>query len=93
MISMGEWPEGFDPYKLDRELRTIVTSHGGTYIDILSDFRTIPNPERAFFPWNPHPNADGHAIIADLLTKRLTSGTISALKVTSQTQAEFEKGK
>ena len=30
MISMGEWPAGYDPYKLGDDLRTIITSHGGT---------------------------------------------------------------
>ena len=48
MISMGEWPAGYDPYKLDDELRAIVTSHGGIYIDILPDFRNIPNPEQYY---------------------------------------------
>ena len=31
MISLGEWPAGYDPYKLDKDLRTIVTSNGGTF--------------------------------------------------------------
>jgi hypothetical protein len=46
MISMGKWPAGYDPYKLGEEVREIVTSNGGTYIDILHDFRAIPNPEQ-----------------------------------------------
>ena len=43
MISMmDECPKGFDPYKLGNELRSIIVSHGGTYIDILPEFRTYP---------------------------------------------------
>ena len=41
MISRSRWPAGFDPYKLDNELRSMVVSHGGTYVDILPDFRNI----------------------------------------------------
>jgi len=64
MISMGEWPTGYDPYKLNNEIRSIVTSRGAMYIDILPDFRTIPNPEQGYFPVDRHPNADGHAMIS-----------------------------
>lgn len=84
MISMGKWPEGYDPYKLDDELRAIIVSHGGTYIDILSDFRTIPNSEQDYFPLDGHPNPAGHAVISRLLTNALTSGPFSVLRVGEQ---------
>ncbi len=76
MISMGEWPDDFDPYKLDHEIRSIVTTHGANFIDIFPDYRTIPNPERMYFPVDSHPNEAGHAMIAALLTKELTNGVI-----------------
>ena len=28
MISMGKWPTGYDPYKLNEKLRFIIVSHG-----------------------------------------------------------------
>jgi hypothetical protein len=93
MISMGEWPAGYDPYKLDDELRSIITSHGGTYIDILPDFRDIPNPEQGYFPVDGHPNAGGHAIVSRLLAKELTSGVIPALRVTTQPRTAPERGR
>ncbi|MDR3775303.1 MAG: hypothetical protein P4K97_00265 [Terracidiphilus sp.] len=83
MISLGEWPSGYDPYKLDNDLRNIVVSHGGTYIDILPDFRNIPNPEQYFYPVDGHPNPQGHAIIANLLAKELTSGAVPELSINS----------
>jgi hypothetical protein len=92
MISMGEWPAGYDPYKLDNELRSIIVSHGGIYLDILPSFRTIPNPEQYYFPVDGHPNAGGHAIIADLLAKALTNGSVPALRAASPTQPDHEKG-
>jgi len=93
MISMGEWPAGYDPYKLDNELRAIITSHGGTYIGILPDFRGLPNPEQYYFPVDAHPNSDGHAMIAGMLAKELTSGAIPELKAAVQPQAAPEQGR
>jgi len=86
MISMGEWPRGDDPYTVGDQLRDIVTSHGGTYIDILPYFRNIPNPERYYFPVDGHPDANGQALIANLLAKELTGGAVPALKAAPQPQ-------
>jgi len=93
MISMGKPPEGYDPYRLDRELGKIVASHGGTYLDILPDYRTIPNPEQSYFPVDGHPNANGHAMIADFLEKELTHGAVPALGANSQPQTNVAQGR
>jgi hypothetical protein len=93
MISMGEWPAGFDPYRLDEELRAIITRHGGTYIDILPDYRNIPNPEKGYLPVDGHPNANGHATISKLLARELTGGAVPALKDLSQQRTALEQGR
>lgn len=93
MISMGKWPEGYDPYKLDQELSGIVASHGGTYLDILPNYRTIPNPEQNYFPVDGHPDANGHALIAEFLAKELTNGAVPALAVNSKLQNNVAQGK
>jgi hypothetical protein len=93
ILSTGSWPAGYDPYKLGNELRTITTSHGGIYIDILPGFREIPNSEQLYFPVDGHPTADGHAVISSLLAKELTNGSIPALKTATASQAELEKQK
>ena len=84
MLSNGDWPAGYDPYKLNQQLRAIVLSHGGTYIDILPDYRTLVNPERHYFPADGHPDASGHAILARMLAKHLTDGDVPALRATAQ---------
>jgi hypothetical protein len=93
MVSMGEWPAGYDPYKLDDELRTIIASHGGIYIDILPDFSKIPSPEQHYFPVDGHPDADGHALISSLLAKALTSGAVPALKASALPQTALAQGR
>jgi hypothetical protein len=90
MIAMGHWPEGYDPYKLGEEIRTIVKRHGGTYIDILPDYREIGNPERGYYPIDGHPNIEGSAMISNMLAKELTKGSIAALKAPPQQTAFHE---
>jgi hypothetical protein len=93
MISMGEWPDGFDPFTLDKELSSVITSYGGTYIDILPNFRTTSNPEQHFYLLNGHPDADGHAIITGFLTKELTNGAVPELRAAMQSDGALEQVK
>jgi len=93
MISAREWPASYDPYKLGEELRTIVTRHGGIYIDILPDFRNVPNPEKYYFPVDDHPYPEGHAVISSILAKELTNGTVPSLRAATRPQAASEQGK
>jgi hypothetical protein len=90
---MGEWPAGYNPYKLDDELRPLITRHGGTYIDILPGFRDIPNPEQYYYPVDGHPNADGNRIISGLLANVLTGGAVPALQVAEQPKTAQEQGR
>jgi len=86
MISMGEWPSGFDPYKLGEEIRQPVESDGAIYIDVLHGFRTIPNPEQYYFPVDGHIDAGAHAILSRLLAQRLASGVVPGLSSAAQTK-------
>ena len=91
MISMmDECPKGFDPYKLGRELRSIIVSHGGTYVDILPQFRTVPNPQLGYFAIDGHPNAYGQAMIARFLTNQLAGLPIPAMSAAAQPQAGLQ---
>jgi hypothetical protein len=93
MISKGDWPADYDPFKLEDEVRDSVLSHGGRFIDILPDYRGIPGPERAYFPLDGHPDADGHAIISRFLAKELTSGAVPELKASTPPDIAMKPGK
>jgi len=90
MISMNRWPPDYNPYELDDKLRAIIVSHGGIYLDVLPDFRTISTPEQYYFAVDGHPTAEGHAIIASLLAKALTSGGIPRFGGATQAKAVIE---
>jgi hypothetical protein len=80
MISMGEWPAGFDPYRLNEALRSNFVRHGGEFIDILASYRSIQNPERYYFPVDGHPDEGGHRLIAALIAKQLRDGPVAELR-------------
>jgi hypothetical protein len=93
MISKGNWPSGYDPFKLEDELRDRVVNNGGRFIDILPDYRDVPSPERDYFPMDGHPDADGHAIISRFLAKELTSGAVPELKRLTQPEIAMQPGR
>jgi hypothetical protein len=88
MISMGQWPQGYDPFEMDNEIRSIIVRHGGTYISILPDYRNLPNPERGYYLVDSHPNPDGHAAIARMVARELTCGAVPELKVNGRRNDE-----
>jgi hypothetical protein len=79
MISTNSWPPGYDPYKLEGELRTVIEDHGGTFVDVLPDFRTEPDPWIHYFPVDGHLNVQGHAMVSRMLAKELTAGVVPLL--------------
>jgi hypothetical protein len=93
MISKGDWPAGYDPFKLENEVRDSVMNGGGHFIDILPDYRGVPSPERAFFPIDGHPDSDGQAIIFRFLAKELTNGAVPELKASTPPDVAMGPGK
>ncbi len=87
MISTHDWPAGFDPYVIGEELSLIVASHGGTYIDILHNYRMIANPEQDYLPVDGHIDAKGHKIVAEMLANQLLKGPLKSLDHGAQPSA------
>jgi hypothetical protein len=93
MISKGDWPADYDPFKLEGEVRDSVVNNRERFIDILPDYRGIPSPERDYFPVDGHPDANGQAIISRFLAKELTSGEVPELKAPTPPDIAMEPGK
>ena len=90
LISTGSWPEGVDPFAFGDEMKSVVESHGAIYLDLLSEFRNIPNPGRLYYPVDGHLNADGQGVVAKLLARKLADGTIPSLGRARQPIPAFE---
>lgn len=93
MISMGEWPAGYNPYKLGDDIRDVTQQHGGIYVDILPEFKTIPNPEQYYMPIDGHPTVQGYSLISEILSKDLSGGVMKSLYENSETKFMPERGK
>jgi hypothetical protein len=93
MISAGQWPPDIDPFQFDNQLRSIIESHGGTYVDILPDLRSMPAAEKGFFPADGHFSEEGHRMISDVLAKDLTSGIVPTLSASLKPQDELGKSR
>jgi hypothetical protein len=79
MVASREWPAGFDPYKLDRELKAIVTSQGATYIDIMPDIGEDRTIQDGYYSLDGHANPLGNSILSAALEKELTSGIVAGI--------------
>jgi hypothetical protein len=88
MVSMGTWPQGFDPYRFDRELRKIVEKNGGMYLDILPEFGKVPNAEQYYLPVDGHPTRAGQELLAQLLAREVTNGSVSQLTPKSLSESQ-----
>lgn len=88
MLSNGDWSSDFSPLRLDDEIRAVVTRYGGTYVDVLRDFRNIPSSEQYYLPVDGHPDERWQPIVAGLLAEKLTDGMIPELKATAPLTAQ-----
>lgn len=93
MIATNSWPPGYDPYKLDDELRALIEDHGGTFVDVLPDFRNEPDPWKNYFPVDGHLNAKGHTMVSQMLAKELAAGDVPSLRTAAPTQSMPAQGK
>jgi hypothetical protein len=90
MVTLGEWPQGFNPYRLDQEVKSIVAKDGGTFIDILPDIREQPAIQNGYYAVDVHANPLGNVILTGALAKELTSGAVPALSVATPPKAVME---
>ena len=84
MLSMRQWPDAYDPYKVGAEVGRAVESRGETYIDILPGFGSIRNAGDFYLPVDGHPTKDGHSLLATLVAKGILGRDLLALQAHAQ---------
>jgi hypothetical protein len=56
-----------------------VEKNGGIYVDVLREFRDVPNVNSAFYPVDQHLTVAGQVMVANIIAKGLSSGKIPPL--------------
>jgi hypothetical protein len=74
MISGGVAPPGVNPYSFGDQIKAVVEKNGDTYIDVLQQFRNLPNVHGIFYPVDQHMTAEGHQLLAQMIATALTQG-------------------
>ncbi len=90
MIASGSVPAGLNPYAFGDQVKAIVEKHGGTYIDILHDFKNKPSVHDAFYPVDQHLEPAGQVLFARIIAKELTNGSVPSLAVNRDTRSTSE---
>ncbi len=93
LILTQDLPPGVDPYKFDEDLRSIVTAHGGIYVDTFPAIRNYPDLQYGYFNAEGHPNRLGHSILTEIFAQALTNGSVPALKAVAQSPSPLTQGK
>jgi hypothetical protein len=79
MISQGAWPEGFDPYGINRGVQNRVEADGATFIGILPHYAAVPGTEHFYLALDGHPTDIGYRFLAEAIADELTRGAIPRL--------------
>jgi hypothetical protein len=91
MASSADWPAGYDPYALNRKLKAIAVSHGGTYFDVLPAYGNVYDVDQVFQAADEHPSDEGHDLIARDLATQFTGGAIPELKAGKSAQPQVAR--
>jgi hypothetical protein len=73
---------GVDPFAFGRQIQRIAEHNGVLYVDILHQFRGIPNINTVFYPVDQHLSVRGQRVVADLISEGLSHGIIPPTKET-----------
>jgi hypothetical protein len=64
-------PPNVDPFALGRQLHAIADRHGVIFQDGLEGFATVNDPDDMYYAVDGHMDADGQAVFARVILKRL----------------------
>jgi hypothetical protein len=71
---------GIDPFAFGKQMQRIAEDSGVIYVDILHQFRGIPNVNTMFYPVDQHLSVRGQQVVADLISEGLSQGIIPPAK-------------
>jgi lysophospholipase L1-like esterase len=66
-------PPGIDPFAIGAALRKVATAHGVKFYDATAAFGTAADFRSLYYLTDGHPNAAGHAVLANVVEQALLS--------------------
>jgi hypothetical protein len=88
LLSISPRPAGIDPDRLNNNLRTIMSSNGAIYVDVVPELEKAPNLDGLYDPYGSHLNAEGQGVLAQILSNALTAGAVPTLSPNEQAKSE-----
>jgi hypothetical protein len=79
MIAANISTPGLNLYAFGDQLQRIAAKNGALYLDVLHEFRNVPDVNGAFYPVDQHLTVAGQAMVAEMIAKALTKSPIAAL--------------
>ena len=71
LASMRVRPPHVDPYLFEKAIEDIALRHNVTPVPVLSEFGSLPNPEKLYYPVDGHLSGDGQTVLARALVRGL----------------------
>jgi hypothetical protein len=78
LLSTRPPPPNVDPFAFGQRIDEIATQHGAAYVDLTGAFSKIPDAQNMYYVVDGHVAAEGQAVMARAISRKLQDGTIPA---------------
>jgi hypothetical protein len=78
LLSSRPLPPNVDPFAFGQQIDEIATKHGAQYVDLTAAFSRIPDAQNMYYVVDGHVAAEGQAVMAQVISRKLQDGTIPA---------------
>jgi SGNH hydrolase-like domain, acetyltransferase AlgX len=78
LLSSPQLPPNVDPFAFGRRIDEIAAKHGAGYVDLMNVFSKIPDAQNMYYVVDGHVTAEGQAVMAQAILRKLQDGTIPA---------------
>lgn len=79
LLGVNPRPLHTDPLDFDKRLAAMAANLNIGFVDSVQEFARDPHADRHFYYVDLHPDADGHALIAQALVRKCLDGSVPAI--------------
>ena len=81
LMSVAQRPPHSDAFLFGQEIQDMAARDDFEYVDAIREFSKTPDCDRFFYPVDLHITGEGHALLANVLLRKLYASGIPALKL------------